>query len=439
MPLSFKCECGKALRVKDELAGKKVKCPSCNQVIVTPEITAEDLVATEDLAEPKESQVSTKCLTCGAELEDEAPVCLKCGTIRQMPQMQEKSQPAADVFDSGFSEAKRPFYMKPVIWIAGVAIIICIILIYNTFIKQSEEEPVVNKEDPTPDAGADANVESNKPVTPKQSMPEKLFTEELQNKDIVNLDKMVEHILKLREKSMPILKTGIASAEKDVKLKSLSGLYILAYFKCYRSQVQTIVRDASRRDGGKDEKLNRMALEAFYLLTTDQPDPLFLEFADIAKKYNEPFSQMEKSPAVGAVKNVILKQFTQNQSSLVKAKAFAYLVLLGDKWNIRQVISVMKDASGEAITFTGTALTELTGYTFEKQEEWNKWYSGNKNFSQTQWFISSLDNALEPRRQATIKKLMRITGKDFSYQENATEDEKKAVINKWKEFGKTLK
>ncbi|MEK7310101.1 MAG: zinc-ribbon domain-containing protein, partial [Planctomycetota bacterium] len=101
MPVSFKCGCGKSLRVKDEFAGKKVKCPSCNQVIVTPEITAEDLVSTEGLAGPKESQSSVKCLTCGAELKEDDPVCMKCGTIRQVMKTQGKPQP----------QAAKPFYM----------------------------------------------------------------------------------------------------------------------------------------------------------------------------------------------------------------------------------------------------------------------------------------------------------------------------------------
>ena len=427
MPVSFKCGCGKSLRVKDEFAGKKVKCPSCNQVIVTPEITAEDLVSTEGLAGPKESQSSVKCLTCGAELKEDDPVCMKCGTIRQVMKTQGKPQP----------QAAKPFYMKPATWVAGVAILICIVFIYNKYSGQSEEETGNTNKETTSESEPDKS--AVKKPAPKLNTSEQLFMAELQNKDVINLDKMVEHIIKLREKAAPILGAGIANTERDVKLKSLYGLYILAYFKCYRSQVQTVIRDTSRRGVSQDEELSRIALEALYLLATDQPEPAFLEFTDIAKKYSEQFSQMEKSPAAGFAKDVIVKQFTQNQSSLVKAKAFVCLVLLGDKWNIRQVISIMKDASGEAITFTRTALVELTGYSFEKQEEWNKWYSANKNFSASQWLINSLESAPEPQRQKTIKKLMRITGKDFSYQENATDDEKKSIINKWKEFGKTLK
>lgn len=36
MPLSIQCKCGKTLRVKDEFAGKKVRCPACKEVLSVP-------------------------------------------------------------------------------------------------------------------------------------------------------------------------------------------------------------------------------------------------------------------------------------------------------------------------------------------------------------------------------------------------------------------
>jgi hypothetical protein len=36
VPITFACSCGKQLRVKDELAGKKVRCPGCQQVVQVP-------------------------------------------------------------------------------------------------------------------------------------------------------------------------------------------------------------------------------------------------------------------------------------------------------------------------------------------------------------------------------------------------------------------
>ncbi len=36
MPITFDCPCGKALRVGDEHAGRRVKCPACNTVGLVP-------------------------------------------------------------------------------------------------------------------------------------------------------------------------------------------------------------------------------------------------------------------------------------------------------------------------------------------------------------------------------------------------------------------
>src|SRR5690606_979584 len=40
MPIRLKCTCGKVLSVRDELAGKAVKCPGCQTVLRIPAATA---------------------------------------------------------------------------------------------------------------------------------------------------------------------------------------------------------------------------------------------------------------------------------------------------------------------------------------------------------------------------------------------------------------
>lgn len=40
MPIQISCSCGKTLRVKDELAGKKVRCPKCQTVLTAPPLDA---------------------------------------------------------------------------------------------------------------------------------------------------------------------------------------------------------------------------------------------------------------------------------------------------------------------------------------------------------------------------------------------------------------
>ncbi|HXG12251.1 MAG TPA: hypothetical protein VNK04_21025 [Gemmataceae bacterium] len=41
MPIPLKCACGRSFAVKDELAGKKVRCPYCRGIIAIPEFAQE--------------------------------------------------------------------------------------------------------------------------------------------------------------------------------------------------------------------------------------------------------------------------------------------------------------------------------------------------------------------------------------------------------------
>jgi len=41
MPIAIQCGCGRSLRVKDELAGRKARCPNCNSVLAIPQPAAE--------------------------------------------------------------------------------------------------------------------------------------------------------------------------------------------------------------------------------------------------------------------------------------------------------------------------------------------------------------------------------------------------------------
>lgn len=49
MPISFACTCGKMLRVNDELAGRRVRCPSCQSEVQVPDDNVEAILLAEDL------------------------------------------------------------------------------------------------------------------------------------------------------------------------------------------------------------------------------------------------------------------------------------------------------------------------------------------------------------------------------------------------------
>jgi len=41
MPISFQCGCGRTLRVKEELAGRKIRCPQCSSILTAPQPNVE--------------------------------------------------------------------------------------------------------------------------------------------------------------------------------------------------------------------------------------------------------------------------------------------------------------------------------------------------------------------------------------------------------------
>jgi predicted Zn finger-like uncharacterized protein len=79
MPLTVTCSsCKTSLRIKDEYAGKKVKCPKCSQVIDTraqEEEEIEEAVVAESPADEGETQ---RCPECGKEVSARASICKFC-------------------------------------------------------------------------------------------------------------------------------------------------------------------------------------------------------------------------------------------------------------------------------------------------------------------------------------------------------------------------
>jgi hypothetical protein len=78
MPITLKCGCGKHLKVRDELAGKRARCPGCGTILPVPSpITRQPLVRQEKLVpqaaeeEPEEPVVSRAKRTSSSREEED--------------------------------------------------------------------------------------------------------------------------------------------------------------------------------------------------------------------------------------------------------------------------------------------------------------------------------------------------------------------------------
>jgi len=96
MAIVFRCKCGREIRVKDALAGKKGKCPECGAVVQVP--TLEEAAATPppqqtpaapeapvpeaptDAPTEETTQRTKPCVHCGKHIPVEAVFCTHCGT-----------------------------------------------------------------------------------------------------------------------------------------------------------------------------------------------------------------------------------------------------------------------------------------------------------------------------------------------------------------------
>ncbi len=127
MPIQVKCKCGKALKVKDELAGKAVKCPGCAAVIkvgapATAKPAAQAAAARPSAARPSAARpasggseslddlfdeegfsahVAAVCPNCRAEMAAGAILCTKCGCNRETGEMLQAHKTAGVDIDHG--------------------------------------------------------------------------------------------------------------------------------------------------------------------------------------------------------------------------------------------------------------------------------------------------------------------------------------------------
>lgn len=83
MSIRVKCQCGKQLAVKDEYAGKRVKCPGCGGAVVIPQAqpaAKDDEDGISGLLDDVGMRAGVaRCPGCGAEMSENAVLCVMCG------------------------------------------------------------------------------------------------------------------------------------------------------------------------------------------------------------------------------------------------------------------------------------------------------------------------------------------------------------------------
>lgn len=79
MAIIVNCPCGKRLSAPDSAAGKRVRCPGCQKVLVVPAPDPPPDERMSALLDGVEAQQATRCPSCNEPLAPEAVLCVHCG------------------------------------------------------------------------------------------------------------------------------------------------------------------------------------------------------------------------------------------------------------------------------------------------------------------------------------------------------------------------
>jgi hypothetical protein len=96
--MEIACSCGKSFRVPDQLAGKRVKCPACQQPVAVP--------SPADTAAPASTAIRVACecgnrLSVKQQLAGKAVKCPECGKPVRIPAEPSESAATAGEISAG--------------------------------------------------------------------------------------------------------------------------------------------------------------------------------------------------------------------------------------------------------------------------------------------------------------------------------------------------
>jgi glutaredoxin len=128
MPISFPCGCGRTLRVKDDLAGRNVRCPQCSSVLTVPnpdiEYDAADVpVADTPSDAEKEPQRQEPEASASTSITDRplyrAPVRMKKRRLRSKSERKKESRWLPMVFINGEVAIGVVMIVAAIAWFVG--------------------------------------------------------------------------------------------------------------------------------------------------------------------------------------------------------------------------------------------------------------------------------------------------------------------------------
>lgn len=440
MPIEFDCSCGRAVRVKPELAGKKIRCPGCGNPVLVPaegssappakrgsgknpapgkqtavKPTAPSQVGKEvrqpkrktefdvvPMAESGKSGGSKTfpCPGCGAKLYAGDIMCISCGMDLSTGQwiLPEKQE------SMGSSTTKL------VVGLVGAVVLVSVggyFVFKGSGAKTGKpgNTPVATNQE----AGTEtppANTEGGTPEVPAVAGADEEVQQAL-TADGATLAAVAPLITKHQAALLPalaatVLKFNLAGEARVLALKTMALYARRGYADdAAVASLSTALSDA-------DPRIQAAAHEVLYLFAFPQGSTTFDEEL---KPLVEGLPAAAAQPAPPAAMQALIS-LTSDPNNPLYCSAIEKLAAAGQPPHVGKAVELLANQGlPQPLREKCLAmLTRVSGRSFAKAEEWKAWWETASSTSSGQWLVDALLAPDTADRKAVHLRLTEISG-----------------------------
>ncbi len=465
MPVAISCECGKKLKAKDSLRGKKVKCPECNQPLTVPanegsenSNTKEDELKIGEVGEhssrsapekeagpnkrtdadrqsdrePSDETDGTEqqtdpaslehCPNCGDKLTGGDIVCLNCGTdLRTGEAVQQDDEHK---------------YYRLKYWGKRVAYLVVLLVIgYYGYIL------VMNM------------VTGKTPTEKAQARIEKLFSETGSSSSNPQLHSYIDQLPVAGEKGFDIIARSLGNEDisDQARARGLQLMTLYAAIGTYKDKYNLSTLKTAQ-NGKRFAVAQELANLHHYRALRVLPQS-FQKFVPSIKNIHDPFSQpppnqiRDRSSIRNEVETLLGKKklLARIAGFLLFEQTVGHTNFMRKRINSADLLPASEPGEKQE-KLKKRAWYRVTGIWFDQPKSLRTWYQKNRKKTRTAWLIQALKRAekkasesgsAEPSRQqklAYIHHQLRLQSEKNIGDWSSVDDFQETWIDQWKSW-----
>jgi cell division septation protein DedD len=235
MVIRFQCECGRTLRIEDEYAGRKGKCPACEAIVTIPEVT-------DAFESPSDLQKADE----GEDKELGYEEVAREDAFTQEREMKNDESPI-EGRPRGQKEKRRWFGSPKVLGLASALLVVLVVVVVITIVRQRAEPPaeivVIEQITPLPEesgdtaplpVGAKLEEEVSQKTLPTESMPAGEESTEEAMVDTPAIDEMetgqeVTEVIEDEKQEVASLEEKVEPIEKPVPVPGSYTIHVASF------------------------------------------------------------------------------------------------------------------------------------------------------------------------------------------------------------------